>query len=104
MSHTGPVPYLIVLSLLLACGFGFPMPEDVILFAAGMMSYYRAADVWAMLAVCFCGVLVGDTTVYTIGAFYGRRLRKTAFVKRVLPPARMRVVRRRLHEQGNKVI
>jgi membrane protein DedA with SNARE-associated domain len=68
------------------------------------MAYYRAADVWAMLGICFCGVLLGDTTVYTIGAVYGRRLRKTAFVKRILPPARMRIVRRRLHEQGNKVI
>jgi membrane protein DedA with SNARE-associated domain len=104
MSHSGPVPYLIVFSLLLACGFGLPMPEDVILFAAGMMSYYRAAEVWVMIGVCFCGVLIGDTSVYTIGALFGRRLRKTTFVKRLLPPARLRIVRRRLHEQGNKVI
>jgi membrane protein DedA with SNARE-associated domain len=104
MGHSGPVPYLLVLSLLLACGFGFPMPEDVILFAAGMMSYYKAAEVWMMVTVCFFGVVLGDTTVYTIGAFFGRRLRKTALVKRVLPPSRLRMVRRRLHEQGNKVI
>jgi membrane protein DedA with SNARE-associated domain len=104
MSHTGPTPYLIVFSLLLACGFGLPMPEDVILFAAGMMSYYRAAHIWTMIGVCFAGVVIGDLSVYTIGAVFGRRLRKTAFVKRVLPPARLRVVRRRLHEQGNKVI
>jgi membrane protein DedA with SNARE-associated domain len=104
MSHSGPVPYLIVFFLLLACGFGLPMPEDVILFAAGMMAFYRSADVKAMVLVCFLGVILGDTAVYTIGALYGRRLRKTALVKRVLPPARMRVVRRKLHEQGNKVI
>lgn len=104
MSHSGPVPYLIVFFLLLACGFGLPMPEDVILFAAGMMAYYKSADVWIMIGICFLGVLVGDTSVYLIGAFFGRRLRKTALVKRLLPPARMRAVRRRLHEQGNKVI
>ena len=104
MNHSGPVPYLIVFALLMACGFGLPMPEDVILFAAGMMSYYGAADVWIMILVCFAGVILGDTSVYLIGAFYGRRLRKTAFVKRLLPPARMRIVRRKLHEQGNKVI
>jgi membrane protein DedA with SNARE-associated domain len=104
MSHSGPVPYLIVLALLLACGFGLPMPEDVILFAAGMMSYYGAADVWVMVGVCFMGVVAGDSSVYLIGSFYGRRLRKTSLVKRLLPPARLRVVRKRLHEQGNKVI
>lgn len=104
MGHSGPMPYVIVFMLLLACGFGFPMPEDIILFAAGMMAYYKAADVRIMLAVCFAGVMIGDGFVYAIGSFYGRRLRKTAFIKRLLPPARMRVVRKRLHEQGNKVI
>jgi membrane protein DedA with SNARE-associated domain len=42
--------------------------------------------------------------VFTIGSLYGRRLRKTALVKRFLPPKRMRLVRHKLHEQGNKVI
>ncbi len=104
MNHSGPVPYLIVFFILLACGFGFPMPEDIILFAAGMMAFYHAADVWAMIAVCFLGVMLGDSAVFTIGSLYGRRLRKTKLVKKMLPPARMKVVRRKLHEQGNKVI
>lgn len=104
MGHSGPVPYLIVFALLIACGFGFPMPEDVILFASGMLAYYEAVDVWVIIAVCFLGVMLGDCSVFTIGALYGRRLRKTALVKRLLPPRRMRLVRRKLHEQGNKVI
>jgi membrane protein DedA with SNARE-associated domain len=104
MTHSGPTPYLIVFGILIACGFGLPMPEDVILFAAGMMSFYGSADVWIMIGVCFCGVVLGDTSVYTIGAVFGRRLRKTPLVKKLLPPARMRMVRRKLHEQGNKVI
>lgn len=104
MNHSGPTPYLIVFFILLACGFGLPMPEDVVLFAAGMMAFYKAADVRLMIAVCFLGVMIGDTMVYTIGAFYGRRLRKTRLIKRMLPPARMRVVRKKLHEQGSKVI
>lgn len=104
MHHSGPMPYIIVFALLLLCGFGMPMPEDIILFAAGLMSYYGASDVYLMIAVCFAGVMIGDSSVFTIGNFYGRRLRKTAFVKRFLPPQRMRMVRRKLHEQGNKVI
>lgn len=104
MNHSGPTPYLIVFTLLLLCGFGFPMPEDIILFAAGMMSFYGAADVRLMIAVCFLGVMIGDGSVFTIGALYGRRLRKKAFVKRFLPLKRQKLVRRKLHEQGNKVI
>lgn len=102
--NTGPVPYLIVFFLLLACGFGLPMPEDIILFAAGLMAYYAKADVWLMIAVSFTGVMLGDSSVFTIGALYGRQVRRFRIVKRMLPPHRMKMVRRKLHEQGAKVI
>lgn len=102
--NQGPTPYIIVFSILLLCGFGLPMPEDVVLFAAALMAYYGESNVWVMIAVCFAGVMVGDSLVFTIGALYGRRLSKTPFVRRFLPPHRMKMVRRKLHEQGNKVI
>jgi membrane protein DedA with SNARE-associated domain len=104
MGHSGPMPYLIVFVLLVACGFGMPMPEDVILFAAGMLAYYKTANVKVMIAVCFCGVMLGDSAVFTIGALYGRKLRKTRIMRRLLPPKRLKLVRHKLHEQGNKVI
>lgn len=104
MVQSGPAPYLIVFFLLLACGFGLPMPEDIILFAAGLMAYYGAADVWIMIAVSFAGVMLGDSCVFTIGALYGKKIRRIGFVRRMLPPHRMKMVRRKLHEQGNKVI
>lgn len=104
MTQSGPVPYLIVFFLLLACGFGLPMPEDVILFAGGLMAYYGAADIRIMILVSFLGVMLGDSAVFVIGARYGRRVRKFHFVQRILPPRRMKLVRRKLHEQGNKVI
>lgn len=104
MNQSGPTPYVIVFVLLLACGFGFPMPEDIILIVAGIMSYYGAADVRWMILVCFAGVMIGDGAVFTIGAKYGRRVRKFYLVKKILPPARMKMVRKKLHQQGNKVI
>lgn len=104
MGQSGIMPYVIVFAILLLCGFGLPVPEDIVLFAAGMMAFYQRADVWIMISVCFAGVMIGDSCVFTIGALYGKRLRKKAFIKRFLPPARMRMVRKKLHEQGNKVI
>lgn len=104
MQQSGPAPYLIVFFLLVACGFGLPMPEDVILFSAGLMSYYGAADVRIMILVCVAGVLLGDSSVFMIGARYGRKVRKISFVKKMLPARRMKMIRRKLHEQGNKVI
>ncbi len=104
MGQSGIVPYLIVFGILLLCGFGLPVPEDIVLFAAGLMAYYNRADVYVMLIVTFAGVIIGDASVFTIGALYGKRLRRKAWVKRFLPPARMRTVRRKLHKQGSKVI
>lgn len=104
MNQSGPWPYVIVFSILLLCGFGLPMPEDIVLFAAGLMAYYGAADVKIMIAVCFAGVMVGDSCVFTIGNYYGTRVRRMPLVRRMLPPKRMKMVRKKLHSQGNKVI
>jgi membrane protein DedA with SNARE-associated domain len=95
---------MIVFFILVGCGFGLPMPEDVVLFAAGMMSYYGSTDVRFMIAICFVGVMLGDSAVFTIGALYGRKLRRRPFMRRLLPPKRLKIVRHKLHEQGNKVI
>jgi membrane protein DedA with SNARE-associated domain len=104
LQYSGMAPYLIVLGLLLACGFGLPMPEDIVLFSAGMMAYYQAADVYIMLLVCFSGVMAGDSCVFLIGSRYGHRVTRLPFVQRVLPPERLKRVAEKLHRQGPKVI
>jgi membrane protein DedA with SNARE-associated domain len=104
MAQSGMAPYLIVFVILLFCGFGLPIPEDIVLFAAGLTVFYQHADIYVMLAVTFAGVMIGDCSVFTIGALFGKKLRKRPFVRRFLPPARQRQVRKKLHDQGNKVI
>lgn len=104
MHQTGPLPYVVVFVLLLACGLGLPMPEDIVLFVAGLLSYYGSANVWVMIAVCFSGVLIGDGFVFFIGARYGRKVTKFSMVKRILPPRRLRLVRKKLHQSGSRVI
>lgn len=103
-NFSGPTPFILIFVILLLCGFGLPLPEDIVLFAAGMLSYYDDANIYIMLAVCFAGVIIGDTAVFTIGALYGRKLVKKPFIQRMLPPHRLQIVQKKLHEQGNKVI
>jgi membrane protein DedA with SNARE-associated domain len=101
---SGPGPYFMVFLILLACGLGLPIPEDITLFAAGLLSYYGNANVWAMIGVCFFGVLVGDTIIFTLGAVYGRKLTKKWFFRKILPQERLDLVASKLKHQGNKVI
>lgn len=104
ITQSGPWPYLIVFGVLLLCGFGVPMPEDVVLFAAGLIAYYGSADVGIMIAVCFAGVMIGDSTIFFIGNFFGPKIRERPFVQKLLTPERMELVQKKMHKQGNKVI
>ena len=76
LNFYGPTPYLLVFGILLACGLGLPVPEDVTLFSAGIMAYYGVSDLLLMILISLVGVLIGDSFMFFLGAKYGRRLTK----------------------------
>ncbi|MBI3541846.1 MAG: hypothetical protein HY075_01040 [Deltaproteobacteria bacterium] len=82
-------PYLAAFSMLLACGLGLPIPEDLTLFTMGYVAYSGIASFRASCAVCLFGVLVGDATIYWIGRRYGTRLLKKGILAKLFPPERM---------------
>jgi membrane protein DedA with SNARE-associated domain len=104
LTFHGAVPYLIVFGILLACGLGVPIPEDITLFVAGMLAYYNVVNVWMMILVCMGGVLIGDSIIFFLGAKYGRALTKKPFFHKFLSPDRLEVVKKKFHHSGNKVI
>ncbi|WP_052700095.1 DedA family protein [Methylocucumis oryzae] len=104
LSFSGIMPYVLVFSILLACGLGLPIPEDITLFVSGMLAYYGIVDVWFVTAVCMAGVLIGDSMIYYLGAKYGRSLTNKPFFHQFLPPERLEMVKEKLHRHGNKVI
>jgi len=104
LNFSGIMPYLLVFGILLACGLGLPIPEDITLFVAGMLAYYGMVNVWAMIIVCMAGVLIGDSTIFWLGAKYGREMTKKPLFSRLLSPERLDAVKEKLHRHGNKVI
>ena len=76
MGLDGVTPYLIVFTILLACGLGLPIPEDITLFAAGLAAYYGNANHHVMVAVSFIGVMIGDSFVFFLGSRFGPKLKK----------------------------
>jgi membrane protein DedA with SNARE-associated domain len=100
----GLSPYFLLFGVLLACGLGVPIPEDITLFVAGMLAYKSYINVWIAIAVCMSGVLIGDTLIFFLGRKYGSALTEKAFFRKMLPPERLVVVKEKLHEKGNKVI
>lgn len=104
LNFYGPTPYLVVFGILLACGLGLPIPEDITLFAAGLSAYYGLTDLLVMILVAYAGVIFGDTLIFLLGASYGRKLTKKWLFHKLLPDERLNVVRTKFHEKGNKLI
>lgn len=102
LNFYGPWPYLLIFGILLLCGFGLPIPEDISLFAAGLLAYYGVCDLWLMIAVGFAGVMVGDSIMWWLGFRYGRILMRKAFFQKLLPEERIEMASRRFNEKGSK--
>lgn len=104
LSFYGPTPYFVVFLILLACGLGLPIPEDVTLFAGGLLAYYGVCDVWKMIALCLFGVVLGDSLIFWLGAKYGRALTKKWLFHKLLPDERLDAVRKKFNERGDKLL
>lgn len=104
LNFHGHTPYFIVLGILLACGLGVPIPEDVTLIAAGLMSYYGVSDLTAMIVLSMFGVIVGDSIVFFLGAKYGRKLAQNGIFSKLLPENRLEAVKEKFNERGVKLL
>lgn len=100
----GVLPYFLVLGILLACGLGLPVPEDITLVVAGLAAYYGSAHIGVMIAVCFVGVLLGDSFAYMLGKRYGLSIAQHRFLARIFSPERIDGVESLFHSKGNRIL
>ena len=100
----GSHSYFVILGMLLACGFGIPMPEDIILITGGILSSHGVTDFWWVTGVCMVGVLGGDGTVFFLGRRYGARIRGHSFFRKLLSERRDHQVRGVIQKYGDKVV
>ena len=100
----GSYSYGVILAVLLACGFGLPLPEDVTLVAGGILASRDIIDFKFTVAVCMVGVLAGDGTIFFLGSRYGKRLRRAKFFSLILPEKRDAAVKSIFDKYGDKVI
>jgi membrane protein DedA with SNARE-associated domain len=96
----GYMNYLFVFFILILCGFGAPIPKDLILVAAGLVSGLKATNVHIMLAVCIIGVVLGDATMYILGRIFGYRIQKFKPMRKILSPRRFAQVQRQFTKHG----
>jgi membrane protein DedA with SNARE-associated domain len=96
--------YLWLGGILLLCGFGLPIPEDISLIAAGYFSWRGVLNVHTAFAVCFTAVLGGDTLAFFIGRRFGRRVLASRLAQKYFTPRRQLRVRAYFRKFGSRVV
>jgi membrane protein DedA with SNARE-associated domain len=81
--------YLLLFVLLLLCGIGFPMAEELVLLAGGVLVASRVLNPLLMFLVTFLGVLVGDVLLFWLGHGLATKLTTTTYFARWLPPQKI---------------
>ena len=90
--------------VLLLCGLGLPIPEDISLIAAGYFSWRGALDVSKAFLVCFAAVLAGDSLAFFLGRHFGRRVLASRLAQKYFTPRRQLRVRAYFRKFGSKVV
>ncbi len=104
MRPYGTQSYFVMFGVLIACGFGFPMPEDVVLIAGGLLASQGIVDEYVVFIVTMAGVLIGDSSIYFLGRKYGENIKNIGVFKKIITPARSERIEKALQKYGDKVI
>lgn len=97
--------YIAVFLVLIACGFGVPIPEDITLVAGGVICGLAATmDVHLMVTIALLGVIIGDGTMFMLGKLLGPRVKKVPLLKNVFTEKRYKQMQEKVHKYGNRIL
>lgn len=102
----GLAAYGTVFGVLLVCGLGLPLPEDISLILGGYLAHLGHAQLPVMMAVGFAGILAGDSIAF----FAGRRVRsrmgqgRGGLLGRLISPEKRARVQGLFARHGQKIV
>ena len=100
----GQLRYLGLFLVLVGAGLGLPVPEEVPIVAAAVLSHAGIFAWWLALPVILAGALTGDVIIYWAGHHWGERLLDWRVVRRVLSRAREEQLKAAYREHGVKIL
>jgi membrane protein DedA with SNARE-associated domain len=101
---TGGGAYALVVLVLLLCGLGVPMPEDVALITGGYLVFNRAARFDVMCVSAFLGILVGDSMTFMMGRHLGDKLAKRWPFRTIVTLEKRKRVEELFARYGQKIV
>ncbi|HLM47234.1 MAG TPA: DedA family protein, partial [Myxococcaceae bacterium] len=105
-STQGFFAYAAVFGILVACGLGVPLPEDISLILGGFLAHKGAASLPMMMVVGFAGILVGDSLIFYAGRRLGTQVGRSpgGFLARVVTPEKRARVEGLFTLHGQKIV
>lgn len=97
-------PYLGIFLILLACGLGLPLPEDVPLLFSGFLVHKDVAHLALMIPVTMAGVLGGDCVLFSLGRRFGHHIVEHRLFRRVVNPPRLLMAEQLFQRHGIKIV
>lgn len=76
--------YWVVFFVLIVCGFGVLIFEDIIFVLGGVIFGLGYINVYWMLVVSMFGVLIGDSIMYWFGCIYGEKICYFLFICNII--------------------
>lgn len=92
--------YIAVFGILILCGFGLPVPEDITLVSGGVIAGLDLANPHTMVIVGLAGVLIGDSTMFIAGRVFGYRIQRIRTFRKILSPRRFSHIQRKFKQYG----
>jgi membrane protein DedA with SNARE-associated domain len=96
--------YPVLFGLLLACGMGLPLPEDIPLFFAGLFVAQKKMNLaWACLTAWF-GIIGGDCILYSLGMRFGSGITKLPIIGHHIDETRLKWTHDKFEKYGIWVV
>jgi len=96
--------YLGLFAVLLLCGLGLPMPEDIALLAGGFLVHRGVTRYPITLAVSLLGVVAGDNSLFFLGRRFGTGLVRYFGLNRPGSQAQINRIRAFMRRHGHRAI
>ena len=96
--------YLAIIGVLLLCGMGVPLPEELPIITSGVLAKMGHLSPWpALLSVIF-GILAGDSIMFFLGRKWGRHVLEHRFARILLTHERQAKIADYFHKYGAWII
>jgi membrane protein DedA with SNARE-associated domain len=96
--------YLGLFFVLVLCGVGFPIPEDVVIISGGYFAYLGYTRLFPTILVLYAGALVGDISLYWIGRRFGPDIIAHRRLTWFFTPKRVMAINHYFHKFGSHTL